>query len=118
MKRWIHASNEVTGKMILLRENDLGVELPDRITLTDNGARDLTKQGINGYYVWVGYRHKGSRSEANMAREVKNVAYDIIVPALVDFCQSKGIEVYEDDIVVDDYIDSLDMFRVWVSVDE
>ena len=118
MKRWIHASDEVKGTMALLGQSDLGVEVPDRITITDNGAYDLEKQGINGYYTWVGYRHHGSRSEARMAREVKNVAYNIIIPALVDFCQSKGIEVYEDDIVLDDYIDSSDMFRVWVDIDE
>lgn len=114
MKRVILATQSTTSSMKWLGADSLSVELPDRIVLTDNGAYDLEKQGIDGFYTWVGYRHNGSRSEAKMAREVKNTAYNIVVPALVEYCQHHGVEVYEDDVIMDDYIDKLDMFRVWV----
>ena len=93
----------------LVTDKDLGVDLPDRIILTDNGAYDLEQQGINGVYTWVGYRHKGSKSESRMVKEVKNVARDIVAPALADY-----VSLPEKDAHIDDFTDTLDMVRVWI----
>lgn len=98
--------------MILLNEKDLRIALPPRIILTDNGAADLEKQGKVGYYTWVGYEHLGKnyRSDPKMSRLVEETARNIIAPAFAEIC----IEPIEN-VVIEDFIDSVDMFRVWVS---
>lgn len=107
MKRYIRSN--VQNKMIAVSQDDLGITLPDRVFLTDNGAYDLEKKGHGGYYAWVGYAHKGSRSDAKLNREIGRLAYNVVAPALADYCN-----VSEDDVHVDDYINALDMYRVYV----
>lgn len=106
----IKAGSENSGNMRCVKQQQLNVSLPDRITLTDNGAYDLEKKGIDGCYVWVGYEHKGSRSEAKMAKVVKDAAYDIVAPALAKLC-GKSV----DDVKIENHIDSSDMYRVWIA---
>lgn len=113
MKRMlVLASDEdIRGEFEFVSESDLDISLPDRITITDGGAYDLEKQGMNGIYTWIGYRHKGSRSEANMAREVKRVAYNSVASALAEYASMP-----EDQVHIDDFIDKLDSFRVWIEL--
>lgn len=96
-------------------ENEhINIDLPERITiLGGGGAHDLEQKGISGYYTYVGYRHKGGRSESKMARTAIQVAYDVVAPALAYYA---GVD--EDDVNIDDFINSMDMVRVWVEVDE
>ena len=97
MKRMIiTASDEnVRGEFELVDQSDIGIDLPDRIILTDNGAFDLESQGMNGVYTWVGYKHKGSKSEQQMARAVEDAAYDIIAPALAEYASMPEDSVYK-----------------------
>ena len=99
------------GEFELVDQSDLDIDLPDRITLTDNGAYDLEKQGMNGVYTWVGYQHKGGRSEQKMAKAVENFAYDVVAPALAAY-----VSMPEDSVEIENHINQVDMFRVWVEL--
>ena len=94
--------------MKVLYQNDLDVRLPDRIVLTDNGAYDLEKCGIEGYYVWVGYEHD-SRNNSKMLRLVEEAARDIVAPALANYSKVN-------DVHIEDRTSTTDMFRLWVEV--
>lgn len=83
--------------------------LPERIVLTDNGAADLEAKGINGYYVWIGYEHKAWASERKMNALVATTAQNI----------AKYLsKTYSTQAIIQDYIKDLDMYRVYVQVDE
>lgn len=111
MKLYVKAS-DVKGEMVSLNPLDLKVELPEDIILTWNGAADLENKGISGYFTWVGYKHKGrGQSRKTMLRRVEDSVYDLILPAFAKYCN-----VDEDDINVDDFSNSVDMYRVWVEV--
>lgn len=96
----------------MLSKEDLGITLPDRITLTSSGTADLRKADINAHYTSVGYVHKGGRSEERMARKIREFTYDVVVPAFM-----KKYNVSREQVHVDDYIKQLDSLRVWVNLD-
>lgn len=86
-----------------LREEDFTDN--EKIVFTDNGAYDLEKKGINGVYLWVGYEHKGGRSNRKLGEEACNVAYKV-----GEYLDKK----YNGLSRVDNFISSSDMCRVWI----
>lgn len=94
--------------MKILYQNDLDIRLPDRIVLTDNGAYDLEKRGIKGYYVWVGFEHD-LRNNSKMLRVVEDAARNIVAPALANYCKVN-------DVHIEDRTSTTDMFRLWVEI--
>ena len=95
-------------KMILLSEKELDIIVPENIVFTDNGAYDLEKAGISGYYTWIGYEHT-SNGSSNMksSKQLEKYVYNEVVPIFEDIFNSK--------VVVDDKRDTTDMFRIWAS---
>lgn len=97
----------MAGRMISIKDLAEDIKLPERVVLFDNGAYDLEQNGKSGFYTWVGYKHKGSRSEPRMDQIVSNVAYEI-----AELWSSR----YAAKAVVQDYIRSLDAYRVYIQV--
>ena len=94
------------GKFTLVRDFGNAIELPERVVLTDNGCYDLAKQGKSGYYAWIGYKHDESgRSEAKMNNVIRKTAQDIA---------KYWKEQYGKEAVVEDFIHSVDMYRVHI----
>lgn len=81
------------------------VKLPDRVVLTNGGAFDLEQKGKSGWYVWVGYEHKGWKSEPTMQSVVARTAEE------VGRWLSK---TYAGKYNVDNFWKTQDMFRVWI----
>lgn len=97
----------MSGSMILMKDLAEDIKLPERVVLFDNGAYDLEQNGKSGFYTWVGYNHRGVRSEPRMNQLVANIAHEI-----AELWSSK----YEAMAVVQDYIRSLDAYRVYIQV--
>lgn len=97
----------MASSMILIKDLAEDIKLPERVVLFDNGAYDLEMNGKSGLYTWVGYNHKGLRSEPRMNQIVGNVAYEI-----AELWSSK----YAAKAVVQDYIRSVDAYRVYIEV--
>lgn len=85
-----------------------------RPVFTDNGAYDLEKAGLSGYYVWVGYRHSArGASEARKNKMLKEFVYNSVLPLFEEFVDGSG-EGNVEDIVVEDKLATTDMFRLYV----
>jgi len=97
--------------MKCLYADDLGIQTPDRIILTDNGAYDLQKQGIEGYYVWIGYRHGRGVSASKMDYQVRVFKNTVVIPALME-----KLGVPKERIHSEDLTKTTDMYRVYVEV--
>ena len=100
--------------MVLIDNKELDVNVPERIIFTDNGAYDLEKEGITGYYTWVGYEfdEKG-HSDTKLERELEKYVYDVIKPA---FKGKFGIS--DSKVMIEDRRATSAMFRVWVATYE
>lgn len=77
---------------------------------TNNGTADLERQGLSGYSVWVGYRHKGSRSSKVFERKTLAFVYAKVVPAFEKFLTESG---ETSKVVVEDFTAATDMFRLY-----
>lgn len=100
--------------MILIESKELDVRIPDKIIFTDNGAYDLEREGITGYYTWIGYEHSASGAPSKALEKVlEKYVYEEVVPAFKNL-----FGVGENMIIVDNKLDSSDMFRVWISIYE
>lgn len=108
-----------TGKSKLVDATQLGIvdklSLDDKdypYVLTDNGAYDLTKQGKNVIYTWVGKQHKGLRS---LTSKQIGKLYDFIdkyvLPEFAKYCKTEKTSIH-----IDDFTNSTDMYRLWFEV--
>ena len=78
---------------------------------TNNGTADLERQGLSGYSVWVGYKHKGSRSSSVFEKKLKAFVYGEVIPAFEEFITKSG-ETFEK-VIVEDFTSTTDMFRLY-----
>lgn len=89
----------------------LGVELPERLTLCDIGCYDLEKQGIDGYYTGIGFRHSKGVSLRNMNSKMVAFMEDTIIPTMMAM-----YNVTREQIHVNDFTKLMDSYRVYVEV--
>ena len=79
---------------------------------TNNGTADLEEKGLSGYSVWVGYKHKGSRSSSVFEKKMKAFVYAEVIPAFEEFITESG-ETFETEVVVEDFTSTTDMVRLY-----
>lgn len=84
------------------------------ITFTDGGFYDLEKQGISGIGIYVGYQHKGAASSKAREKVLRNSMYHV-ENAFAEYLENEGID--PDSMEVDNYLNSMDMFRIWAPAD-
>ena len=83
---------------------------------TNNGFYDLEKRGLSGYGVWVGYRHgRTGASLVSKAKKLKSFVYGSVVDAIEDYLESIGVP---GTVVVEDKIDTTDMYRIYIVTEE
>lgn len=107
-----YKENNTLGKLICVAEeisNRVKNDLPNIIVFFDNGAHDLQKQGYDGYYLWVGYKHKGSRSE-NKKEELLRKAISKIYDDFELYLKDKGI--INPRIIIQDFLKTSDAYRL------
>lgn len=125
IKKWIKANkitdptdeiNEEakTGKFIYDDISKFDIELPVepcKVVLVNQGAYDLEQKGKSGHFTWVTYVHPGKygKSQKKMDPIIEDVANQI-----ADMYKEK----YGKEAIVEDHIDSLDMFRVYIEDDK
>ena len=125
IKKWIKANkitdatDEInedakTGKFIYDDISKFDIELPVepcKVVLVNQGAYDLEQKGKSGHFTWVTYVHPGKygKSQKKMNPIIEDVANQI-----ADMYKEK----YGKEAIVEDHIDSLDMFRVYVEDDK
>lgn len=104
---WREADDSKPKFICVSGEKDLkdSVKLPDRVVITGGGTFDLEQKGKSGWYVWVGYEHKGWKSEPTMQSILARTAEE------VGRWLSK---TYGGKYNVDNFWKTQDMFRVWV----
>lgn len=122
MKRYIRSNEEDRSKgefncLSYTLRPDIGnnSNIPDFIILTDNGAVDLEKQGLYGFYIWVGYKHSRFAPEYTKEKAMEE-CLPYIEGIFTEYLES--VLGYEPDIEVQDFIDSTDMFRIYAAVSE
>ena len=96
------------SKFTIVRDFDGAITLPDRVIISACGAYDLEKKGMSGYYTWIGYQHKGWASENKMIPIIRDVADQI-----AKYLSNK----YNGKAIVQDYIKSFDMYRVYIETE-
>jgi hypothetical protein len=88
-------------------------------TYTDNGFFDLNKQGAKGYGIWIGFRHKlRGRQPVNrnqLSDFVRNTAVEHL---LKEVNQKTGKKYVKKDVVIEDFWDATDMFRIYIKTEE
>ena len=80
---------------------------PDYISIYDGSRYDL-ENNSEPYCVWVGYKHKGGRSDPKKMRAVENKLKDI-VKVFADVTNSSV-----NDVVVKDCTDELDAYKLYI----
>ena len=85
---------------------------PRVAVFTNNGTADLEEKGLSGYSVWVGYRHKGSRSSSVSEKKMKAFIRNEVIPAFEEFITESG-ETFETEAVVEDFTSTTDMVRIY-----
>ena len=99
-------------RMILITNKELDINVPDQLVFTDNGAYDLEKENITGYYTWIGFEHSSNgATNTRLAKTLEKYVYDEVVPTFERLFGTKQV-------VVDDKRSTTDMFRVWVATYE
>ena len=100
--------------MILITNKELDITAPEGLVFTNNGCYDLEKDGITGYYAWIGYKFdERGRAVPRLERELEKYVYDTVKPA---FKSLFGVTDHE--VIVEDRRATSATFRVWVATYE
>lgn len=98
----------------IMREKFGGSVSPVVLTepvFTNNGYRDLETKGLSGYGVWVGYVHgQSGASSKRKAAAIERFVYGPVVNLVEQYLESIGVDA---EVVVENKIDTTDMFRVY-----
>lgn len=83
---------------------------------TNNGTADLEEKGLSGYSVWVGYKHKGSRSSSVFEKKMKAFIRNEVIPAFEEFITESGETFENTEVVVEDFTSTTDMVRLYAVI--
>ena len=91
---------------------------PHVAVFTNNGTADLEEKGLSGYSVWVGYKHKGSRSSKVSEKKMKAFIRNEVIPAFEEFITESGETFENPEVVVEDFTSTTDMVRLYAVTKE
>ena len=98
--------------------NDLDEKYGEDIkpfTYTSNGVSDLNKKGKKGFATWIGFEHKSRGRQPVDKTKMKNFVKNTAIKQFLQEVNAKtGKKFSEDDVKIDDYWDTTDMFRIYV----
>lgn len=108
--RWL---KENINRAKVLYDTELG-ELPKPYVYTDGGFYDIETSLTDNeicYGTWVGFQHFGTRRDATSRETLSSVVYDIVLPRMAKF-----LNINERDIIIQDKINTMDMYRLYVII--
>lgn len=101
---------------------DMDKEYGDKIrpfTYTSNGVQDLINKDKKGFAIWVGFQHEIRGRQPVNREKMKNFINDTAIPSFLnEIYKRTGKEFKKEDVKIDDYWNSTDMFRIYLLTDK